>query len=403
MPNKEKPEEPASDEGTGVESVRTIRQKLVEKEDVRANLLEQTDAYIFDLAKRAAGDWYEENRFQLKNPKTWGRSVYTVAAAVLVVAFLMVLELANRDESFLQDWAHKILGTDAQVRLSRHTDVFDEAVLDSIRAYVSSDSSDNQNPMSSLVRRTMKNAPILVFHGRATFGDTRIVQATNAACTAFFEIYDIPLHAAKLDVERPSGEFGNLPPPIETQSIDISAICEPSFVLDVQQDVDIPFHARFFDTDHSKRHEVFVVLHVHRLNRSDNTPVGSVELVRNLQHGVCILYSAGKRWNQQGNANETIININSDFEYQGEGLFLAKLSDVVSENGGDQPPVYQGPRETLHSIALVSIAPSPNANPPDSLQEREENEACEDVAPNIDQIITIRAMVLVNLAPDNRS
>ncbi|WP_195819309.1 hypothetical protein [Roseobacter sp. MH60115] len=397
------------DLGDQADEQRTLEDTLAARAATQGEIRRSTEAEVKRLAKDAIEEWREENRFKLSDTKTWGTSAYTATIGIVVAAALVLIELLDTETSYLRNRAHAILGTEGHVKNSIVSENYDAAIGSSFDRIVDVRRQNPDTPVFKIISNSIKRTPTLLFHGQTEFGRLLKVPVSNPACKIYFESQNFTESAMVTEGNR-RGAFGDLPPPVQTDGIDASAICEPTVSIPMERSLDIPFHARFYEEVAAGPHDVWIQLHIQRIDREAKTPIDSVAMRENLNHGICIVYSPAVEWHQTP-ASPELVSINDVFEHQGRGLWIAKLNSILEQDGSSTEPMVRSTSERLHSISIFGVsstegAPIPAENAPSNADERAEvaaeEQACANVKANEDQIITVRAMVYVNLDPDAR-
>ena len=368
----------AGDETLKVEAGRTVGDTVQQEELARRSLAEQSEQRVRELAQEEISAWQKSeaaDRPKLLQPKTWSTRTLGGAVAVAIVVLLLgVYELANPDRAAVLDHLHDAIGTDGRVanELSRMSTIIRTA---------SAEGSQNRNPLYDLVTRTMQAAPVLAFHGEATFGEPLTISITNQACRLFLST---PIYASS---------EGDLPPPTVEVTEGAGQFCNSEVKVDLTDALDIPFHARFFKLDNvGPPHQVRLALFIDRKNSDDDSQMLD-QGINNRPAGLCILYNAGSTHVETQYKIENGLLITKMKSY-GNGFWTANLTQTLKDAkilAGD--PGAIDATEFLHSISVRPVKPNeylPAGHP------------CEGIASVDNQTISVRAMVLVNKMADDR-
>ena len=344
---------------------RTIGDAARAKEEAKAGLADLTEEVVRSLARKEIEKWHAEAP-KLFQPKTWGRRTLGGAiAGSLVVIGVGIYSFLNLDAEKISAQFHTAVGTEREVQ-----DALDE---------LSQTGATADNPIFRLIGRTMRQAPVLAFHGEQTFGRSFEVKLPNRECQ----------ERRREEAESVSSdEFEELPLPAGAMDLeDVADLCAIQGVIDFGLDLDIPFHARFFETGNgAPPHRAFLVAFIRRTSTDEETEIGDETDAQGRPTGLCFLYKPASP--AAGIKSLPI----TDFEGTGNGFWSADLTGSLKEAGvWDAAPINPDATTSLHSIVIegVSLA-SENGGP-------EPSAGCTHVSPpNEAQIISVSAMILVN-------
>ena len=270
------------------------------------------------------------------------------------------------------DHLHDTIGTDDRVgEKLKSMSSFSNADVDGSR---------NVNQLYRLVTRMMQAAPVLAFHGEATFGEPLTISITNQACKLFLSS---PISASPVD---------DLPPPTVQGTAGTDQFCNSTVKVDLKDVLDIPFHARFFKLDNlGPPHQVRLALFIDRKNSGDDSQMLD-QVINNRPAGLCILYNAGSTHVETQYQIQNGLLIKKMKSY-GNGFWTANLTQTLkdAEILAGNPDAIDA-TEFLHSVSVKSV--KPNENLPN-------DHPCKGIASVDNQIISVRAMVLVNKMADD--
>lgn len=373
----------ASDQpAEGRQSDQTVGETIQTDMETRKGIAELSEKRVRELALAEIKNWQAEqdaNSPKLLQPKTWGKRTQLGAVAGSIVTVLAtIFGLANLDVQKLSGPIHDLVGTDDRVQIA-------------LMGYSAHDA-ERPNPLLELVGRTMRQAPVLAFHGETTFGRTFEVTLTNRECQE---------RRRQEAQDLVSAEFENLPLPsvqaggsvvaetLNISEIDVEALCSIGGLIDFGLDLDIPFHARFFKNESSNAppHKVWLVVFISRKSKEDDRDLKDQYDAQRQPKGVCFLYKPVSP--AAGIESMAIKNL----QRTGNGFWIANLGDSLAEEGvwNEQP---HNPEATtyLHSLLISNV----NAKKEDETTPSDDLDSCNHVEPVEGQIISVRAMVLVN-------
>lgn len=228
--------EPSATDTSGDDrpSEQTVGEAIQKEKEANEGVADLSEKRVRELARDEIVHW-QANGPKLLQPKTWGRRTQVGAiAGTIVTLAVAILGFFNLDAKKLSGPPHSFVGTDGRVR-----DALDD---------YSQTGATSENPIFTLIGRTMRQAPVLAFHGEITFGRTFEVTLPDRECQ------ERRRQEAK-DLE--SEEFKDLPLPEGGEvvsDIDVEALCTIRGPIDFGLDLDIPFHARFFENSSESPH-----------------------------------------------------------------------------------------------------------------------------------------------------
>lgn len=344
------------------EQNRTVAEAVRDTEGAKAAMARKTEDHIRALAREEIKKWHDEGP-KLFQPKTWGRRTLAGAIAGSVAAILSGLyTFSNVDAEDISAQFHSAVGTKQQVR-------------ETIKGFAQAGSTA-ENPIFQLIDKTMRQAPVLAFHGEQTFGRSFELELPDQECL---------LRRREEAQNLSSDEFKDLPLPQGGEALeDVEHLCAIRGLIDFGLDLDIPFHARFFQGEGDvPPHRAWLVVFIRRTDAKDDRALADEVDAQRRPPGLCILY---KPASPAAGIESLAI---TDIERTGNGFWIADLTQSLIDAGvWARRPNNPDATTSLHSLVIEGVL-SFDADADTSPE-------CTGVTPVEDQIISVSAMILVN-------
>jgi len=303
--------------------------------------------------------------YGLISDTTWGRRSQAGAVAGAIVLILgSIIGFLNIDAKAISAQIHSAVGTERQV-----AEALDE---------ISLSEATQENPIFRLIGRTMRQAPVLAFHGEQTFSRSFEMELPNRECQ----------ERRREEVESlSSDEFEGLPLPhgaVALEDVDVEDLCAIRGLIDFGLDLDIPFHARFFKSKSGMPpHQIWLIAFIRRTSADDDSTLGDEADAEGRPPGFCFLYKPASP--AAGIESLAIANL----ERTGNGFWIVNLTRSLIEAGvWKEPPANPDATTSLHSIVIEGVMAARDESAP--------NTECANVTRVDGQIISVSAMILVN-------
>lgn len=386
-------------EDVGVENLGRIGDRAALEHAARKSLHDLAEERVAELAREEIKKWHTSRKLKLKDPTTWGASIYSVAAALIFLVFLILAEFMSDEEEIIRDFVHNRLGTEERIHAS---------IAEMMTG-------ETGNAMSNLVFRRVERSPILAFHGQAVLGAIENVRIVNPYCK---ELLEQERRIVTRITPTVASEWDNLDPAEEVEPLKKVTICESDVAVFPLNSLDVPFFGRFYKSKNGPADTVQIMLDVGRFDRITKEEVPETDETNLSGMGLCILYNSDRQRRMKDSgvfARE--FNITDLFVEDGRGHWVADLGAYLQENFGGRRPPASGSREHLHSISIlfkavgeeplprdetVSDDANQTASDPGISEEENAKPACPGVTPQKDKIVNVNVIVLTNKRFDDR-
>jgi len=387
------PEDIVDDKGGANTGYIPTKSKVEEIAEARAQA-------AVDEYKKSLPKWYEFNR----RPDT-------SSALVAVILFVAgaIYQVAAYNQGGLRNLFHWVVGTETKIRDVLKSDKEHWDTDQTFRAVTGGAFTDwvqgvsnVDNPIRALIVKTLDASPVLVFEGHTTFS---LAEPVNKDCYKFNLQLANALTAPTLspyDSTAPAND-GNATR-IDTAQIQKACINSAAAALDAP--LDVPFFARVYKTESDgPADRIFAFLILKR------TPTKSAYLLKkwaphfdpapetadlasaDKPDGLCVTYTTqnpnfridGKR-RQSFGLGEAMTEIGT-----GGTFWQINISEAIENHIGSTPPAFDL-QQVLHSVNVQSIT---------SDEDLAGKDACADVKPVKDEIVSARVLVFVNKDVDN--
>lgn len=346
-------------------------------------------------SKKKVGEIADEavKRWKESQPKWYDvrRRLDSAGALVLVLSLTVatVYDLFTPETKDLRNAVHYLADTDTRitngVEVSRRDWIkkpeFTLATGDALKT-IAEGNSDVRNPLSTLVKDTLKTSPTMVFHGQQVFRGASAFRVENQICENFMQ--HLVLHLSETNPSVIPAKFQREPGRAQ-------GICRSQGHLFEIGALDIPFVARFHHTGKDVEPDrVKLALHLAGEAKSeDGTAIDLTDkspLVGGPK-GVCVTYQTTDKNLTEG--VEAIppsgLFVGDQLETIGNGFWVGDITDSVTKVLGVGQVDKVDPRHLLHSINLRIIG-----------SDVEDVDSCSGVESINGANLIVRAFVLVN-------